>query len=187
MLRKRRWLSAALAAVLVLAGLVAMPFSHPQPAEAGMVSGNGQHAGSIFWLDWSSATQTTKSGTNNSRPFHGVQSGTRLVATPAQGVTVTAEFSRVSATPRSGTGSREVHVTRQDPRYSELKLNGYDTGQQYSVITPNTDNTNVNFRLTFTATLANGSWIPLNVIAADGESAGPPQNESITFTTNGEP
>ncbi|GAA1132159.1 CshA/CshB family fibrillar adhesin-related protein [Citricoccus alkalitolerans] len=187
MLNNRRWLSAALAAVLVLAGLVAMPFSHPQPVQAAAASGHGQHAGSIFWLDWSSATRTAGSGTNNGRPFHRVQNGTRLVATPAQGVTVTAEFSQVLATQRGGTAAREVHVTQQDPNYSELKLNGYDTGQQYSVITPNTNQSNVNFRLTFTATLADGSTIPLNVIAADGESAGPPQNESIAFTTNGEP
>ncbi|WP_194420363.1 CshA/CshB family fibrillar adhesin-related protein [Microbacterium abyssi] len=182
--RARRWGSAALAASMAFAGLTILSGQGSDSAEAAPATGVGQYASDIYWLDWSSAQNHTGSGTNNDRPYLGVQNGTYLVQNPLPGLIVTATFSDVVAAPRSGNGTREVHVTQQDPNWSELKLNGYDTGSQYSVITPNTNSSTVSFTLNFEATL-NGQVIPFNVIATDGESAGPVANESITFTTNG--
>ncbi|MEV4901896.1 CshA/CshB family fibrillar adhesin-related protein [Citricoccus sp. NPDC055426] len=188
MSRVRRWLSAAVVGMLVLVGLVAMPFSGQQLAQAGMATGTGNHVGSIYWLDWSTAINTNGSGTNNGRPYFRAQEGTSMVATPVGGVTVTATFEQVSATVRGSTSTsdRQLHLTQQDPQWSELKRNGYDTGSQYSVITPNTNATDANFRLKFTATLDNGDPAPVNIIAADGESAGHWNSESNIFTTDGD-
>lgn len=182
--RVQKWSSAALAASVALAGLTMLSGSSAEPAAAAPATGVGKYASDIYWLDWSSAQNYLGSGTNNARPFLGVQNGTYLVQNPLPGLVVTTTFSNVLATPRSGAGERQVHVTQQDPSWSELKLNGYDTGSQYSVITPNTNSSRVSFTLSFEATL-NGQDIPLNVIATDGESAGPVANESITFTTDG--
>lgn len=182
--RVRAWSSAALAASVAFSGLAVLTGSQSESAVAAPATGVGKYASDIYWLDWSSAQNYDGSGTNNARPFLGVQNGTYLVQNPLPGLVVTTTFSNVVATPRSGSGERQVHVTQQDPSWSELKLNGYDTGSQYSVITPNTNSSRASFTLSFEATL-NGQAIPLNVIATDGESAGPVANESITFTTDG--
>lgn len=182
--RVRKWGSAALAASMAFAGLTVLSGSGVDSAVAAPATGVGTYASDIYWLDWSSAQNYTGSGTNNGRPYLGVQNGTSLVQEPLPGLEITTTFSDVVATPLSGGGTRQVHVAPQDPTWSELKLNGYDTGGQYSVITPNTNSSMVSFTLNFVAKL-NGVTIPLNVIATDGESAG--ANEAITFTTDGDP
>ncbi|MBO0909989.1 CshA/CshB family fibrillar adhesin-related protein [Arthrobacter sunyaminii] len=180
-------LHAAIAGVLVLLCFAALPLVSPGEASAATAAGNGRSASSVYWLDWSKATNTAGSGVFRNRPYFKVQPGTKLVETPARDFEISATFGQVSAAPRAGgTGTRAVHVTRQDPDWSELKLNGYDTGNQYSVITPSDDRSTVSFTLQLTATFR-GQPVAVDVVATDGESAGPWANESNVITTNGAP
>ena len=187
MSRIRNRLSAGIAGVLVLLCVTALPLAVPGEAGAAPAAGSGRYASSVYWLDWSKATNTAGSGVFRNRPYFKAQPGTSVTETPAQDFQITATFGQVTAAPRAGgTGTRAVHVTRQDPDWSELKLNGYDTGNQYSVITPSDDRSTVSFTLELSATFR-GQPVAVDVVATDGESAGPWANESNVITTNGAP
>ncbi|MHA7269426.1 CshA/CshB family fibrillar adhesin-related protein [Arthrobacter sp. HLT1-20] len=162
----------ALAFVLAVAGLTAgVQLAASTPAHADYASGVGRYAGSIYWLDWTSAT-----GLTNGQQ---VNNGTTLTVNPLPGYTVTATLSAVTAS-----AGRSVRATPQDGTYSEIRRNGYNTGSQWSVLTPNAASAQATFTVTMSAVF-NGRPVPVDVIAADGESAGP--SEQITFTSNGSP
>ncbi|POH59317.1 hypothetical protein CVS28_07535 [Arthrobacter glacialis] len=168
----RQGIAMMLAFVLAVAGITAgVQLATSTPAQADYASGVGRYAGSIYWFDWTSAT-----GLTNGQQ---VNNGTTLTVNPLPGYTVTATLSEVTAS-----ASRSVRATPQDGTYSEIRRNGYNTGNQWSVLTPNAANSQATFKVTMSAVF-NGRPVPVDVIAADGESAGP--SEQIRFTTNGAP
>ena len=192
MSRIRSRLSAGIAGILVLLCVAALPLVVPGDASAATASGGGRYTSSIYWLDWRNATNTDGIG-NNGRPYFVAKVGTKVVEKPAEDFEFSAEFTQVSAAARTGgSGPRAVHVTTQDPQWAELKLNGYDTGDQYSVITPSDNRSKISFTLELSATFR-GQPVAVDVVAADGESAGshnkPTDNsyESNVMTTNGDP
>ncbi|MCC3265625.1 CshA/CshB family fibrillar adhesin-related protein [Arthrobacter gengyunqii] len=187
MSRIRNRISAGLAGVLVLLCVTALPLVVPGEADAAPAAGSGRYASSIHWLDWSKATNTAGSGVFRNRPYFKAQPGTTVTETPAQDFQITATFGQITAGPRSGSsGTRAVHVTSQDPQWAELKNNGYDTGTQYSVITPSDDNSTVSFTLDLSATFR-GQPVAVDVVVTDGESAGHWDKERNVLTTNRDP
>lgn len=86
----RRLLAAAIATLVLAAGLLIPPQAPLPTADAAPAEGSGQHADSIYWLDWRDAVDYDGEGSFRGRHYYRVQEGTSVTAEPVDGVEVKA-------------------------------------------------------------------------------------------------